>query len=70
MADKNKEHVVDLQHIEFDKDGTVRLALHRKETQRALWKSMQQFEDIKPTVPNPPGARIAMKLVAQSKLTI
>ena len=51
MADKNKEHVVDLQHIEFDKDGTVRLALHRKETQRALWKSMQQFEDIKPTVP-------------------
>ena len=50
MADKNKEHVVDLQHIEFDKDGIVRLALHRKETQRALWKSMQQFKDIKPTV--------------------
>ena len=50
MADKNKEHSVDLQHIEFDKDGVVRLALHRKETQRKLWKSMQQFKDIKPTV--------------------
>lgn len=50
MTNKDKEHVVDLQHIEFDKDGIVRLALHRKETQKALWKSMQQFEDIKPTV--------------------
>ena len=51
MTNKDKEHSVDLQHIEFDKDGIVRLALHRKETQRALWKSMQQFKDIKPTVP-------------------
>ena len=50
MTNKDKEHSVDLQHIEFDKDGIVRLALHRKETQRALWKSMQQFKDIKPTV--------------------
>ena len=46
MTDKYKEHVVDLQHIEFDKDGIVRLALHRKETQRELRKSMQQFKDI------------------------
>lgn len=50
MTNKDKEHAVDLQHIEFDKNGIVRLALHRKETQRALWKSMQQFKDIKPTV--------------------
>ena len=50
MTNKDKEHSVDLQHIEFNKDGIVRLALHRKETQRALWKSMQQFKDIKPTV--------------------
>jgi len=51
MTTKNKKHVVDLQHIEFDKDGIVRLALHRKETQRALWKSMQQFKDHKSTEP-------------------
>jgi hypothetical protein len=49
MSKKDKKHTVDLQHIEFDKDGVVRLALHRKETQRELWKSMQQFKDIKPT---------------------
>ena len=51
MTDKDNEHAADLQHIEFDKDGIVRLALHRTETQRALWKSMQQFKEIKPTVP-------------------
>lgn len=50
MTNKDREDSVDLQHIEFNKDGIVRLALHRKETQRALWKSMQQFKDIKPTV--------------------
>jgi len=49
MTKKGKKHTVDLQHIEFDKDGVVRLAMHRKETQKELWKSMQQFKDIKPT---------------------
>ncbi len=38
----------DLQHINFDRDGCVHLALHRKETRRKLWESMQQFKDVKP----------------------
>lgn len=50
MTKKGKKQTADLQHIEFDKDGVVRLAMHRKETQNELWKSMQQFKDIKPTV--------------------
>ena len=49
MTKKDRQHNEDLQHIEFDKDGIVCLALHRKETQKELWKSMQQFKDIKPT---------------------
>ncbi|NDW20373.1 hypothetical protein [Alteromonas hispanica] len=49
MTEKDKKHTVDLQHIEFDKDGIVPLALHGKETQKESWKSMQQFKDIKPT---------------------
>ena len=39
MTNKDKEHSVDLQHIEFDKDGIVRLALHRKETQAQTQKT-------------------------------
>lgn len=39
---------VDLSNIEFDRDGVVRLSLGRKETQRKLWQSMQQFADITP----------------------
>ncbi|MCP4589091.1 hypothetical protein [Pseudoalteromonas sp.] len=39
---------VDLSNIEFDRDGVVRLSLGRKETQKKLWKSMQQFADITP----------------------
>jgi hypothetical protein len=50
MTKKDERHTVDLQHIEFDKDGVVRLALHRKETQKELWKSLQQFKDIRPTL--------------------
>tara|TARA_Y100000780_G_C13694801_1_gene421046 strand:+ start:751 stop:963 length:213 start_codon:yes stop_codon:yes gene_type:complete len=40
---------VDLSNIEFDRDGVVRLSLGRKETQRKLWQSMQQFADITPS---------------------
>tara|TARA_Y100001001_G_C7745725_1_gene216039 strand:- start:261 stop:449 length:189 start_codon:yes stop_codon:yes gene_type:complete len=36
----------DLRHIEFDSDGVVRMALNRKETQRKLWDSIQQFANI------------------------
>lgn len=48
---KDKTHPVkdvDLSNIEFDRDGVVRLSLGRKETQRKLWRSMQQFADITP----------------------
>lgn len=41
---------VDLSNIEFNRDGVVRLSIGRKETQRKLWESMQQFADIKPYV--------------------
>lgn len=44
----NRKSEPDLQHINFDRDGCVHLALHRKETQKKLWESMQQFKDIKP----------------------
>ena len=47
MSKRNIEP--DLQHINFDRDGCVHLALHRKETQKKLWESMQQFKDVKPT---------------------
>jgi hypothetical protein len=50
MTNKDKKRTVDLQHIEFDEDGIVRLRLHRKETQKKLWKSLQQFKDIRPTL--------------------
>lgn len=36
----------DLRHIEFDRDGVVRMALNRKETQRKLWDSIKQFANI------------------------
>lgn len=44
-----KGRIEDLQHIDFDKDGCVYLALHRKATQKKLWESLQQFKDIKPS---------------------
>ena len=37
---------VDLSNVEFNSDGVVRMALDRKETQKRLWESMQQFQHI------------------------
>jgi hypothetical protein len=47
MKRQNPTQDVDLSNVEFDRDGIVRMALDRKETQRKLWKSMQQFADIR-----------------------
>lgn len=40
--EKPKEPEVDLQHVYFDKDGVVHLALHRPETQKAIWDKMRK----------------------------
>ena len=53
MNKSDKRRIEDLQHIYFDKDGCVHLALHRKATQKKLWESMQQFKDIRPISKKP-----------------
>lgn len=35
----------DLSNIEFNRDGIVRMALGRKETQQKLWESIKAFAD-------------------------
>lgn len=50
MSKCNKSLIEDLQHIDFDKDGCVHLALHRKATQKKLWESLQQFKEIETPV--------------------